>query len=293
MRLIRFDGGRIGIVAGERVIDASDIAGVEPGSWPPVGMVRTIAAFDRLRPRLEERAATGQGRPLGAVRLDCPIDWPNKIIAFPANYRDHIAEMKAETGLISAFDAAGQGFFLKANSSLSGPADPILVPDIPGREVHHESELAVIVGRECRHVPRDAAMAQVFGYACLVDVVVRGREERVMRKSFDSFCPLGPWIVTADEVPDPRDIAIRLSINGEPRQDANTRDLIVDIPEMIALASSVMTLFPGDVIASGTPAGVGPMRPGDALHIEAAGVGSMDLRVVRADAPAHRVWRKD
>ena len=130
-----------------------------------------------------------------------------------------------------------------------------MLPVVPGREVHDESELAIVVGRGGRDIPRERWADHVFGYACLLDMVVRGREERVFRKAFDTFCPVGPWITTADEVGDPTDIGMRLWVNDELRQDANTRDLVLDIPGMIEMASAVMTLHPGDIIATGTPAG--------------------------------------
>jgi 2-keto-4-pentenoate hydratase/2-oxohepta-3-ene-1,7-dioic acid hydratase in catechol pathway len=132
----------------------------------------------------------------------------------------------------------------------------------------------------------------VFGYSCLIDVVVRGKEERVMRKSFDSFCPMGPYLTTADEVPRYDDIDLELSVNGDLRQKANTRNLIVGVPEMIAMASSVMTLYPGDIIASGTPAGVGPLKAGDQVAIRIAGVGEMTLDVKQGKDGAHPVWKK-
>ncbi|WP_221885171.1 fumarylacetoacetate hydrolase family protein [Sphingomonas sp. TF3] len=251
-------------------------------------MLRFIANFDRAT--VEARIASGPCRPLAEVRLDTPVAWPNKVIAYPANYHAHIEEMK--DGLVSTFKTGGQGFFLKANSSLSGPADPIVLPAVVGREVHHECELAIVIGKGGRDIGRADALDHIFGYACLVDVVIRGREERVMRKSFDSFCPVGPWITTADEIADPANIALELHINGALRQSANTRDLIVDIPEMIAMASSVMTLFPGDIIATGTPAGVAPITDGDVLDIAIAGVGAMRLAIVRGTAGAHPVWDK-
>ncbi|WP_011582589.1 MULTISPECIES: fumarylacetoacetate hydrolase family protein [Chelativorans] len=293
MKLACFDGGRIGVVSGDRIVDVTPAAGVDPASWPPVGMVQVIANFERLRATFQHQLDAGGGKPLASVRLECPIAWPNKVVAFPANYHAHIDEMKAGSGLISNFAAAGQGFFLKANSSLSGPADPIVLPNLDGREVHHESELAVIIGKRGRNIPRENALQHVFGYSCLIDAVVRGKEERVMRKSYDTFCPLGPWLVTAEEVPDPANIDIELTVNGEVRQKANTRALIVDVPEMIAMASSVMTLEPGDIIASGTPSGVGPMLPGDAVCITIAGVGEMRLNAVRGEGPVHPVWIKD
>jgi 2-keto-4-pentenoate hydratase/2-oxohepta-3-ene-1,7-dioic acid hydratase in catechol pathway len=292
MKIANFDQQRIGIVEGDSVIDVSGLVGNDPASWPPTAMLRFIAAFDRIGPQLADAARNGHRKPLAEVQLNCPIVWPNKVIAYPANYHDHISEMKTGTGLISAFNASGQGFFLKANSSLSGPRDPIVLPPLPDREIHHECELAIIIGKGGRGIARDQALQHIFGYSCLIDVVIRGKEERVMRKSFDSFCPMGPYLVTSDEVPRHHDIDLQLSVNGELRQKANTRDLIVDVPEMIAMASSVMTLYPGDIIASGTPAGVGRLKAGDRVEIRIAGVGQMTLDVRQGTAGGHPVWQK-
>lgn len=293
MKLVGFDGGRIGVALEDGIVDITALSGVAAGSWPPVGMVRLIADFDGVRDAIAEAVASGPRIDPAGMRLEAPVQWPNKVIAYPANYQAHIEEqITSKVGLISAFKASGQGFFLKANSSLSGPSDPIVLPDLPDRDIHHECELAVIIGKGGRDIPRDRAMEHIFGYSCLLDMVVRGREERVMRKSFDTFCPLGPHIVTADEIADPAAIDLELRVNGELRQQASTRDLIVDIPEMIAMASSVMTLCPGDIIASGTPAGVGPVIGGDVVTISITGVGEMRLKVVQGTAGAHPVWDK-
>jgi 2-keto-4-pentenoate hydratase/2-oxohepta-3-ene-1,7-dioic acid hydratase in catechol pathway len=292
MKLASFGGGRIGVVVDDRLVDATAAASVPADFWPPVGMVKLIADFDRAKPQLEALSRSGAGTPLASVDLECPILWPNKVIAFPANYHAHVDEMKTGTGLISKFKADGQGFFLKSNSSLSGPRDPIVLPNIRGRQVHHECELAVIIGKGGRMISRENAMNHVFGYSCLLDIVVRGQEERVMRKSYDTFCPLGPYIVTRDEVPRYDDIDLLLEVNGEVRQKANTRDLIVDIPDMVRMASSVMTLYPGDIIASGTPAGVGPLKGGDKVKIVISHVGSMTLDVVQSESGAHELWNK-
>ena len=292
MKLASFGGGRIGVVVDDRLIDATVASSVSADFWPPVGMVKLIADFDRARPQLEALAQSEAGTPLSTADLECPILWPNKVIAFPANYHAHVEEMKTGTGLISKFKADGQGFFLKSNSSLSGPREPIALPNIQGRQVHHECELAVIIGKGGRMISREDAMDHVFGYSCLLDIVVRGQEERVMRKSYDTFCPLGPYIVTRDEVPRFDDIDLRLEVNGEVRQKANTRDLIVDIPDMIRMASSVMTLYPGDIIASGTPAGVGPLKSGDKVKIVISPVGSMTLDVVQSESGGHELWNK-
>jgi 2-keto-4-pentenoate hydratase/2-oxohepta-3-ene-1,7-dioic acid hydratase in catechol pathway len=292
MKIANFNQGRIGIVEDTAIADVSDVIGYDPIAWPPTGMLRFITAFNHIKPRILEKLQTADRIPFAKVQLNCPVAWPNKVIAYPANYHAHIDEMKTGTGLISKFDASGQGFFLKANSSLSGPNDPIVLPDLPDREIHHECELAIIIGKGGRSISRERALEHVFGYSCLIDVVVRGKEERVMRKSFDSFCPMGPYLTTADEVPRYDDIDLELSVNGDLRQTANTRNLIVGVPEMIAMASSVMTLYPGDIIASGTPAGVGPLKAGDRVAIRIAGVGEMTLDVKQGKDGAHPVWKK-
>jgi 2-keto-4-pentenoate hydratase/2-oxohepta-3-ene-1,7-dioic acid hydratase in catechol pathway len=293
MKIVNFDQDRIGIVDGDSVIDVSGLVGADQASWPPTAMLRFIASFDRIKPQLAGiLRAGGKRTPLADAKLNCPILWPNKVIAYPANYHEHISEMKTGTGLISAFNASGQGFFLKANSSLSGPRDPIVLPPLPDREIHHECELAIIIGKGGRNIAVEQAIEHIFGYSCLIDVVIRGKEERVMRKSFDSFCPMGPHLVTADEIPDYRNIDLELGVNGELRQKANTRDLIVGVPEMIAMASSVMTLFPGDIIASGTPAGVGRLKANDRVEIRIKGVGEMTLDVTQGTDGDHAVWHK-
>lgn len=270
MKLIRFDGGRIGAVTGDGAFDLTEPLGIDPASWPPVQMVQVIAQFaERVPAALRDPRA--RRIDLERVRLEVPIEWPNKLLAFPANYRLHQLEMNSKN------QADVNGFFLKANSSLSGPNDAIVLPDLPGREIHHECELGIVINRRGRNISRADAPGHIFGYACLIDMVVRGNEERVMRKSWDTFCPFGPWVVTADEVPDPGNLRARLWVNDELRQDANTRDLILDIPGMIELASRVATLEPGDIIATGTPSGVGPVKPGDRVRIDIERVGCMDL----------------
>ena len=273
MKIARFGENRIGVVVDQDIVDVTEIVHAQDQHWPPVGTVCLIADFDRLRPALEAAALTGDRVPLMSVRLLTPIPWPSKVIAYPVNYHDHGREMQAH------YRATNQGFFLKPPSSLSGPADPVVLPANPGREVHHESELAIIIGRTARDIDPGHWRDYVFGYACLLDMVVRGREERVFRKAFDTFCPVGPWIVTADDVADPSDLDMRLWVNDELRQSANTRDLVLDIPGMIQMAAAVMTLHPGDIIATGTPAGVGPVVDGDLIRISIDGVGEMVVPV--------------
>lgn len=286
MKIARFNEGRIGVVVGDEVIDVSEVVGVDPAQWPAVGAVQMIAAWADLRPRIEAALATAPRLALSAVRLLTPVPWPNKVIAYPVNYHDHGAEMQAN------YRANHQGFFLKPASSLCGASDAIELPDLPGREVHHEAELGIVIGKRGRNVRRDQWQEYVFGYACLMDMVVRGREERVFRKAYDTFCPVGPWITTADEVADPANLKMQLWVNGELRQSANTRDLVLDIPGMIEMAASVMTLEPGDIIATGTPAGVGQIVDGDTVRIRIDSLGEMSMKVVQGTSGRTVVFEK-
>jgi len=277
MRLARFDGGRVGIVFDQEIADITDIAGVDPAEWPATGMLRLIRDFGAKRVEIEAALEDAPRKALSAVRLETPVPWPNKVIAYPVNYHAHGKEMQAQ------YRATHQGFFLKPSSSLSGPADPVVLPNVPGREVHHESELAIVIGKQVRGLRREDWREAVFGYACLLDMVVRGREERVFRKAYDSFCPVGPWIVTADEIEHPDRLDMKLWVGGELRQSANTRDLVLDIPGMIEMASAVMTLYPGDIIATGTPEGVGPVVDGDRIRIAIDRIGEMSVDVVQGE----------
>lgn len=284
MKVVRFDNGKIGLLTDAGLIDVSDIAESGDGQWPDTAPLRLIRDFERLRPQLEQAAATREAVALDSVKLETPVPWPNKVIAYPVNYHAHGKEMGA------GYRAKNQGFFLKPPSSVSGPSDPIELPVVPGREVHHEAELGIIIGKQCRDLAREDWREAVFGYACLLDMVVRGREERVFRKAYDTFCPVGPWVVTADEIEHPDQLSMKLWVNGELRQAANTRDLVLDIPGMVATASAVMTLYPGDIIATGTPEGVGPVEDGDTIRIVIDEVGEMNLRVIQGDRGATEVF---
>ena len=273
MKIARYDGGRIGLVSDGAVRDITAAAGIDREEWPPVGIVRLIAQFEQKRGAIIAAAAKAQPRPLEDVKLETPIPWPHKLIAIPVNYHAHALEMS------SPAISRNAGFFMKSSSSLSGASEPIVLPDLPGREIHHEAELAIIIGRGGRHIAREDALSHVFGYSCLIDCTVRGKQERTIRKSYDTFTPVGPWLTTADEVGTPDNLQVRLWVNGAVRQDANTRDMILDVPEIIAMCSSVVTLEPGDVIASGTAEGVGRIADGDEVTIDITRVGRMSLRV--------------
>ena len=281
VKIARYNGGRIGVVAEDQIHDVTAACGVDPAEWPPVGIVRVIANFAQLRPAIEAAAKAAPGIPFASVHVDTPIPWPHKLLALPANFRAHHAEMGG-----GGNTASEAGFFMKSNGSLSGASDPIRLPDRPGRDMHHECEIAIVIGTGGRDIPRDRALDHVFGYACLLDITMRGKEERVMRKSFDTFCPVGPYITTADEAGDPDTIAMRLWVNGKLRQEAPTTDMIVGIREAIAQISAVTTLVPGDIIASGTMSGVGPIEPGDKVTIEVDRVGKMTVDVVADEVPS-------
>ena len=287
MNLVRFGGGRLGVLQEGRIYDATSLTRDDPAAWPPVGMLQLIHRFDTLRPKLEELPTQGPGIALEETRLEAPLVWPNKLLAYPVNYIAHGQEMASPNR------ADRNGFFLKAPSSLSGPQDPIVLPDLPSREVHHECELGIIIGKGGRHITPQDAWDHIFGYCCLIDVTVRGKEERVMRKSYDSFTPIGPAIVTADEVENAAELDMKLWVNDELRQHANTRDLVVDIPGMIVLASSVATLEVGDLIATGTPAGVGRIRAGDRVTIEIEQVGRMSVLVEQGQGGANIAIKRE
>ncbi len=274
MKITRYSDGKLGIVVGDRIVDCSAAVDFDVHGWPAVAMNRLIADFESHRGALEA-AAQAPGVPLSSVKLLTPVPAASKVIAYPINYHAHGVEMGRE------MRANHLGFFLKPPSSLCGAGDQIVLPALEGRRIDHECELAIVIGRRCRDVAREDWASVVFGYSCLMDIVVRGKEERVARKAYDSFCPVGPWIVTADELGDPNALQGRLWVNDELRQDANTRDLVLDIPGMIEVASHIMTLEPGDIIACGTPEGVGPLKGGDVVRIEFERIGGMTMKVVQ------------
>jgi 2-keto-4-pentenoate hydratase/2-oxohepta-3-ene-1,7-dioic acid hydratase in catechol pathway len=273
MKIARFNAGRIGVVLEGGVVDVTEAAGVSPAEWPPVGPVKMIRDFASKRSAIEARAKEGSLIPLSEVHFETPIPWPHKLIAIPVNYEAHAIEMS------SPAISRNAGFFMKSSASLIGASDEIILPDLPGREVHHEAELAVIIGTGGRNIPVSKALDHVFGYACLLDMTVRGKQERTIRKSYDTFTPVGPYITTADEVGDPTGLQVTLWVNEQVRQDANTRKMFLSVAELIEMCSSVTTLEAGDIIATGTAEGVGPVVAGDVVRISITNVGEMSLRV--------------
>lgn len=289
MKLCLFDRWRVGIVGDDGVRDVtSAVPGHEPDPTSAF-WVRLCRDFEQLRPRLEAVAAEVRPVPLDQVTLAPPALNPSKIVAAASNYGDHVQEMapRVPDGWMLDFDT-----FLKAPSSLLAPGGTIELPDVGDREIHHEVELAVVIGRRARDVDEADALDHVLGYTGLMDTTVRGGGDRSRRKSYDTFTPLGPWVVTRDEVADPHDVDLELLVNGQTRQSANTNHLLVTIPAMLAHASRILTLHPGDIFATGTPAGVGPIVPGDEIVARVGGVGtltaSVRARTPQAVAAGHR-----
>lgn len=224
-----------------------------------------------------EPTFTGQRLPLADVRLLAPI-LPSKIIAIGKNYADHVREMGGDA------PPAEPVIFSKPSTAVIGPGEAITYPEKLSERVDHEGELAVVIGRMCREVPASRAAEVILGYTCANDVTARDLQQKdgqwTRAKGFDTFCPIGPWIETEA---DPADLAITTSVNGEVRQDARTSQLLHDVPALVEYVSQVMTLLPGDVILTGTPAGVGPMHIGDEVTVTIEGIGSLTNRVVSRD----------
>jgi 2-keto-4-pentenoate hydratase/2-oxohepta-3-ene-1,7-dioic acid hydratase in catechol pathway len=287
MRICRFDNDRLGVIRGDMVHDVSAAQDeIRKGARYDMRGDAVIAALPQWRERLEKMAAAAPGKPLSQVKLLPPVARPSKLMAAPTNYRKHIEEMnhvaEAHVGGVRRFstDIGEAGIFLKANSSLVGPSEGIPVR-FPDKRNDHEIELVMIIGKEGSRIPRDKALDYVAGYSLGLDMTVRGPQDRSMRKSCDGYSVLGPWIVTADEIANPDDLPLSLTVNGETRQDTNTSYLIYDIRRLIEFASEYYTLYPGDVYYTGTPEGVGPVKPGDRLSgrsVPALGELQIDVR---------------
>jgi 2,4-diketo-3-deoxy-L-fuconate hydrolase len=295
MRICRFDDDRLGVVIGDRVHDVTAAQDqIRASARYIMKGDAVIAALPAWRSRLEAMAAAAPGRPVAEVRLLAPVARPSKLMAAPTNYRKHIDEMRAKRESEGrpakrSSDIGEAGIFLKANSALVGPSEgiPIRFPD---RRNDHEVELAVIIGKEGSDIPRERALEYVAGYCLGLDMTVRGPEDRSFRKSVDGYAPLGPWMVTADEIPDPSNLSLSLYVNDELRQQPHTRDMIYDVERLIAFASSFYTLYPGDVYFTGTAEGVGPVKPGDCLRAQCDAIGEMRIEV-RAHGAAAPVVR--
>jgi 2-keto-4-pentenoate hydratase/2-oxohepta-3-ene-1,7-dioic acid hydratase in catechol pathway len=280
---------RIGVAAGDALVD---LAAAAPEL--PTEMIAFLAAGPEALAAAQRALGSGRGQlPLAAVKLEAPIARPPKFLAIGLNYADHIAESRGAGLEPPKFPV----FFNKQSTCVIGPGDPIHAPRV-STALDYEGELAFVIGRRCRHVPKARAAEVIAGFTICNDVTVRDWQLRTptmtIGKSFDTHGPLGPWIVTPDELGDPHALGLRTWVNGELRQDSNTKHLIYDCYDQIEHLSTAFTLEVGDVISTGTPAGVGiamkpprMLRAGDRVRIEIERIGALENAVI--DEPASTV----
>lgn len=266
MKLCRFDEDRVGVLRGEEVIDITGRLGVPTSEF----------RVPDLGPWLEQC----RRQKLSETRLLSPVKMPGKVLAAPVNYKAHIEEMK-KANLSPGhdiWDIEKSGLFLKASSSVVGPSEGIALR-FPERRTDFEVELVAIIGTQASQVKRKDALKHVAGYCLGLDITLRGSEDRSFRKSIDSYTVLGPWLTTKDEVPDPQHLRLALWQNDTLRQNTGTSDMLWPLDQLIEFASRFYTLQPGDAIFTGTPSGIGPIRPGDKLRAESDRLGSMEVEV--------------
>ena len=267
--------------------DVVDVAVV--GDLPPDPVAALASGPETLRALSVAVAGGAPGVPLADVRLLAPVARPPKFFAIGLNYADHVAEARLETPEFPVV-------FTKLPTCVAGPHDDVQRP-LVSDQLDYEGELGFVIGRRCRHVPRERAADAIAGYVAVNDVSVRDWQTRTpqwtLGKSFDTHGPFGPWLVTPDEVGDPHALDIRTWVNGELRQHSNTRHLIHDCYALVELLSTVCTLEPGDVVATGTPSGVGMLmdpprllRAGDVVRVEIERIGAIENRVVDEPSPA-------
>jgi 2-keto-4-pentenoate hydratase/2-oxohepta-3-ene-1,7-dioic acid hydratase in catechol pathway len=295
------DGPRAGLVIDDKVYDAARLTG--KASYATVlGIINDWKAAQGVLKTAAAKAAKSRvkSQPLGRTRLRAPLLWPSTIYCAGANYADHAAEMARRMNRPPEPDPHTQGLkpwhFIKAARAVADPGATVKISDISDK-VDWEVELAAVIGRPARDVPQGKALAYVAGYTCANDLSARDRGPRpnisdtspfksdwTKHKSFDGSCPLGPWIVPASEIRDPQNLGLKLWVNGVLKQDSNTRDMIFNLAEQIAQLSSGMTLHPGDLILTGTPAGVGSARgeflkKGDVVKIWIEQIGELSNRM--------------
>ena len=287
MKICRFDDDRLGIVEDDEVLDVTGALDAIPEQrWPLAQGDPLILNFKKVLAAAKKLAAKAKRKKLASVKLLSPVANPGKIIAAPINYNDHITESIKDPGIAhgrtNIQKGIGEwGLFLKASSALIGFGEEIRLR-WPERRNDHEVELALVIGKQGNKIPREKALEHVCAYAIGLDMTVRGPELQCFRKSIDTYAVLGPWLVTPDEVGDPNNLDLSIAVNGEIKQSSNTEYLVYDVERLIEFGSSMYTLHPGDIIMTGTPAGVSPVKPGDTLHAFVEGVGEADIRIASA-----------
>ena len=286
MKICRFDDDRIGLVQEDKsVLDVTGALDLLPLiKWPvPLGDA-FILNLETLTSEMQRLAPDAPSISLSDITLKSPVANPSKIIGAPINYQKHIDESVTDDGIVSSrpiSHISDWGMFLKANSALVGSGEGVALRFTEARN-DHEMELAVIIGKKGTNISIEEARSYIAGYAIGLDMTTRGKELQSFRKSADTYAVLGPWLVTADEIPDPNKLDLKISVNGEVRQNSNTQELVYNVEKLIEYTSERYTLYPGDIIMTGTPDGVGPVEPGDVMTCELEGVGIMDVKVQAA-----------
>lgn len=273
MKLAYFDDFKLGVVRGDQVVDVSAVVQDIPHVGPHDLINGLIERFEAYRGKLEA-AAAGEGIPLAGVRLRPPLPKPGNIDCMAVNYM--------EDGTRTA--PAPINAFQKAPGAVIGDGDTMILPDVPATIFEGEAEMALVIGKRATNVAAADAMDYIFGYVNFIDGSARGLPPPgnvfFQMKSRDTFAPMGPWLVTADEIPDPQNLPIRLWVNGVVKQDFNTSDMAHKIPRLIEWVSSIHTLEPGDVLATGTNhRGLSAFQDGDLVELETAGLGRLRIRV--------------
>ncbi len=283
MKLCRYAPDRLGVIRGDVVHDVSAIAEKLPRSgWPYPQGDQLIANLGALRAEIERLADKAKPRPLSEVELLSPVANPGKVVVAGTNYEDHIAEAAKDQTLSHGRNVnrglEEKGVFLKATSSIVGPSQGV-AQRFPDRRNDHEVELCAVIGKAGTRIPQARALEHVAGYMVGLDMTVRGTEHPSLRKSIDSYTVFGPCLATADEVGDPQALELKLWLNGEQKQGSSTRYMISSVARLIEYASQFYTLHPGDVLMTGTPAGVSPIKAGDVIEAQIERIGRMRVPV--------------
>ena len=290
MRICSYNDGTPGLIDGNSIYPLREALASAGATRPAAGMAEIVDALANHPAASKALATAKQGKavPLASAKLLVPVDNPPAIWAAAANYRDHQVEMQERVGAYYRGDMAPDDLmaevFLKPASSLIGPGGTVLLPKI-AKHVDFECELCAVIGKAARKVPAEKALDYVYGYTMCWDISIRdpwgkGRHNtRNIRKGFDTFCGLGPWIVTKDEIKEPQDLHIDVEQNGRNVMKAHTADMINGLRELIRFLSSVSTLKPGTLLTTGTPAGVSKLADGDHLKGTITGIGTMELKV--------------
>jgi 2-keto-4-pentenoate hydratase/2-oxohepta-3-ene-1,7-dioic acid hydratase in catechol pathway len=292
MKLCRFDEDRLGVVIDDMIHDISDIQDqIRTGARYDMRGDAVIAALPEWRTRMEEAAAKAPGKPVSEVALLPPVARPTKVMAAPINYQAHINEMAAQPHITGRDlpnapqrpkGIANQGIFLKANSAMVGASEGVAIR-FPDARNDHEGEFCIIIGKQGSRIKQEDALDYIAGYTLGLDMTVRGVQDRSFRKSCDGYAPLGPCMVTADEIPEPNNVPFTLHLNGELKQDAHTKDMIFDVPKLLEFASEYYTLYPGDVMFTGSPPGVSEVKAGDVMVCNCDLIGEMTVKVREAE----------